>query len=159
MLWLSDRKEYKILLAIKQRYKKYWKIWISRLEYNRFWLSERKMNEVIKLLKSKWLILFYKSVKWNNNAYKCNQYTISEEFKSLLDGVVEFTKKVFTYIQYTPDDVINYISQFSQLKKKQWKFTINWSKYIVADSWKWRWKIFSVEENRIISLITLQNAR
>lgn len=159
MLWFSDRQLYKIFLAIKQRYKKYWTVWFSRLEHARFWVSERRLKRFITALRKDRKLVLAGRVKGNNNAYKCNIYTLSKEFIDFLEWVRDFVKKTFEYINYSPDDVIKYVSSFAKLRYWQWKFDLDWVKYIVPDRWKWRWKILNTQDQKIISLITLQNAR
>lgn len=158
MLWFTDRQLYKIFLAIKQRYKKHGIVWFSRLEATRFWVSERRMQSFITALRKDKKLVKTWMVKGNNNPFKCNIYKLSKEFIDFLEQIKEFVKKEFIYKQYTPDDVINYVSTFAKKKYHQWKFTIEWNLYIVADRWKWRGKIYSCSESKIISLITLQNA-
>lgn len=62
--------------------------------------------------------------KCRNNPFKCNLYKLSSEFIEFLEKVREFTKPVFKYIEYTPDDVISYVSSFAKKKYNQWKFEI-----------------------------------
>mgnify|MGYP006967761706 CR=1 FL=1 len=159
MLWFTDRQLYKIFLAIKQRYRKYWVVWFSRLEHDRFWLSERRLKRFIEALKKDKKLVKVGMVKGNNNPFKCNIYKLSAEFIEFLEKVREFTKPVFTYIKYTPEDVIEYVSSFAKKKYNQWKFDINWIKYVVNERWKWRWKILDTQNQKIVSLITIQNAR
>lgn len=154
-LWISDIKQYKLFLAIKKRYEKYWLIWISRCEWIRFWLTERKLRTVIKILESTWLLIF-EWKRMTKNWFKCNIYKLSDEFIEFLEKVREFTKPVFTYIKYTPEDVIEYVSSFAKKKYNQWKFDINWIKYVVNERWKWRWKILDTQNQKIVSLITIK---
>jgi hypothetical protein len=159
MLGFTDRQLYKIFLAIKQRHKKHWIVWFSRLEASRFWVSERRMQYFINALRKDKKLVKTWMVKWSNNPFKCNIYKLSKEFIDFLDTVREFVKKTFEYIQYTPDDVINYVSTIAKKKYWQWKFDINWIKYVVSDKWKWRGKILDTMNQKIVSLITIQNAR
>lgn len=157
MFNISERKEYKILLTIKARYKKYWVVGLSRHECSMFWLSERKMYEIINYLRDNGLLRWIKRVKCSSGLHSCHVYSITERLQAILNELKEL-KKEFTYITYTPDDVINYVSSFAKKKYWQWKFEREWILYIVADRWKWRWKIYDTVNNRIVSLITVQNA-
>lgn len=65
--------------------------------------------------------------------FTCNVYKLSKEFIEFLEKVREFTKPVFTYIKYTPEDVIEYVSSFAKKKYNQWKFDINGIKYVVNE--------------------------
>lgn len=159
MLWFTDRQLYKIFLAIKQRYKKHWVVWFSRLEATRFWVSERRLQSFINALRRDKKLVKVWQVKWTNNPYKCNIYKLSPEFVSFLESVKDFVKKTFNYIQYSCDDVIDYVSSFAKKKYWQWKFDIDWIKYVVSDRWKWRWKILDTMNQKIVSLVTIQNAR
>lgn len=156
MLGFTDRQLYKIFLAIKQRYKKYWVVWFSRLEHDRFWVSERRLKRFIEALKKDKKLVKVWMVKGNNNAFKCNIYKLSKEFSEFLEWVREFAKKTFEYITYTPDDVISYVSTFAKRKYWQLKFEVNWIKYVVNERWKWRWKILDTANQKIVSLITIQ---
>lgn len=156
MFGISERKEFKILLTIRARFRKYWIVWLSRHECSMFWLSERKMYEIINYLRDNWLFRWIKRVKCSSGVHSCHVYWITERFQTILEWVKEI-KKEFVYQEYTPDDVINYVSSFAKKKYRQWKIEIKWNLYIVADSWYWRWKIYSCNENKCISLITLQN--
>lgn len=156
MLWISERSQYKIFLAIKQRYKKYGIVWFSRMEYIRFWVSERKLKALIKQFgKQKFFIKVWMA-KCSSNPFKCNIFKLSKEFVEFLEKVREFTKPSFTYVKYTPDDVIAYVSSFAKRAYNQWKFCIDWTYYIVADRGKWRWKIYDTANNKIVSLITIK---
>lgn len=156
ILGISDRSMYKMLLAIKQRYKKHWVVWFSRLEHSRFWLSERRMYAFITALKKDRKLVKVGEKKWNNNPYKCNIYKLSKEFIEYLESVKEFVKKVFIYQEYSADDVINYVSSICKLKHWQYKLNIAWIYYIIATRWRFRWKIYDTSQSKIISLITLQ---
>lgn len=163
MFEISERSLYKIFLAIKQRYKKYWVVGISRHEWERFGLSEMKLRIFIEKLRKDWKLQDYKvnknRVKCMKKNFTCNVYKLSKEFIEFLEKVREFTKPVFTYIKYTPEDVIEYVSSFAKKKYNQWKFDINGIKYVVNERWKWRWKILDTQNQKIVSLITIQNAR
>ena len=158
MYWLSDRQTYKLFITIKARFKRYGSIGLSRLEATRFGISERRMQHIIDILRNKNKPMLVKSwmVKGNNNPYKCNIYTLTKDFIEFLEWIKEFVKKEFSYIQYTPEQVLEYVSTFAKSKYSQWKFELQGSKYIVPQKWKWRWKIYSCSDRRIISLITIQ---
>lgn len=158
MFWISERKEYKILLTIKARYKKYWIVGLSRHECSMFWLSERKMYEIINYLRDNWLLRWIKRVKCTSGLHSCHVYSITERFQVILNEIKEL-KKEFSYIRYTPEDVIAYVSSFAKKKYGQWKFERNWIKYVVSERWKWRWKILDTMNQKIVSLISIQNAR
>lgn len=153
MFWISELKEYKILLAIKQRYKKYWIIWISRLEHIRFWVSERKMQSIIDKLRKEGFIV----LKWYRTCkkFRCCIYSVSKKLKKILEKTKEFVKKPFNLLQYTSEDVIAFASQRWKFKSGQWKIEINWNNYIVPIKWAYRWKIYSCNENRCVSLLSL----
>lgn len=159
MLWISERSQYKIFLAIKQRHKKYGIVWFSRMEYIRFWVSERKLKALIKQFGKQKLFIKVWMAKCSSNPFKCNIFKLSKEFVEFLEKVREFTKPSFTYVKYTPDDVISYVSSFAKRAYNQWKFCIDWTYYIVADRGKWRWKIYDTANNKIVSLITIQNIK
>lgn len=161
MFWIPDRSLYKIFLSLKKRHQRYWVVWISRHEWDKFWLSEMKLRIFIEKLRKDQKLVDYRvnkeRVKCLKRNYTCNQYKLSKEFIEFLDKVKEFTKKTFEYITYTPEDVIQYVSSFAKKKYWQWKFYINWIKYVVNERWKWRWKILDTQNQKIISLITIQN--
>lgn len=156
MFGISERKEYKILMTIRARYKKYWVVWLSRHECSLFWLSERKMYEIINYLRDNWMFRWLKRVKCSSWLHSCHIYWITERLQTILSELKEVK---FEYKIYTPDDVLSYVSQFAKIKYRQWKFSIQWIYYTVASEWKWRWKIYDTQNNRIISLITIQNLR
>lgn len=156
MLWFTDRQLYKIFLSLKTRYKKFWVVWFSRLEHDRFWVSERRLQSFIKALRKDKKLVKVWQVKGNNNPYKCNLYKLSQEFIAFLESVKDFVKNQFEFVQYTPDDVLEYVKTFAKKKSMQYKFEINWTWYIVADRWKWRGKIYDTVNRRIVSLITIQ---
>ena len=112
---------------------------------------------IINYLRDNWLLRWIKRVKCSSGLHSCHVYSITERLQAILNELKEL-KKEFTYITYTPDDVINYVSSFAKKKYWQWKFEREWILYIVADRWKWRWKIYDTVNNRIVSLITVQNA-
>ena len=159
MFWIPDRSLYKIFLALKERHKKYWVVWISRHEWDRFWLSEMKLRQFIEILRRDWKLLDFKvndnRVKCMKTKYTCNVYKLSREFIEFLEKVREFVKKEI--VQYTADDVLEYVKTFAKRKYKQWKFTINGINYVVNERWRYRWKILDTQNQKIISLIALQN--
>ncbi len=163
MFWISDRSLYKIFLAIKQRHKKYWTVGISRHEWDRFWLSEMKLRIFIEKLRKDWKLQDYKigkeRVKCMKKSFTCNVYKLSREFIEFLEKVREYVQKEKKYIEYTPDDVIAYVSSFAKRAYNQWKFCIDWIYYIVADRGKWRWKIYDTANNKIVSLVTIKNIK
>lgn len=63
--------------------------------------------------------------KCSSNPFKCNIFKLSKEFVEFLEKVREFTKPSFTYVKYTPDDVIAYVSSFAKRAYNQWKFCID----------------------------------
>lgn len=145
-------KIYKILLSIKCRYKKYWIIWISRLEASRFWTSERQMQYFIYYLREIKAINKIKMVKSFKNNFKCNVYSLSDWFKNWLEEVKEFIKKKFEYIN--PTEYVKARFPY-KIEKNKLKFKINWDRYIIHLRWRFKDKIYDVWNNCIINPLLL----
>jgi len=145
---LSERNIYKLLLAIKCRYIKFGKIWLSRLEASRFWISERQLQSFIDYLREVGAINKIWMVKWWNNCFKCNVYKLWKWFIEWLQEVKDFIKKTFEYINPTA-----YIQARFNYKIKYWKikFKVNWNRYIIATRWRFKDVIYDVWNNYIIN--------
>lgn len=148
---LTEQKIWKILLTVKARYKKHGTIGISRLEATRFGTSERQMQNFINYLKQTQAI---KKVKMAtaSNGFKCNVYKLASWFIEGLEEVKDFVRKVFEYINPT-----EYVKERFITKKKgnKLKFKVNWNRYIIHLSGRFKGVIYDVWNSRIINPLKL----
>ena len=150
---LSKRSLYRLYLTIKARHKKYWIVGISRHEWHKFCCSERKLRSFIEsLIEKKWLKAKI-VVKSTTNQYMCNAYQISKEFIEFLSSVKEFALNN----TYTQNMVLAYVSSIVEKTWNRYKIKASDDTFIVNDIWKYRWRIYSCNQNRLISLSMLQN--
>ena len=149
---ISDKQINRILFTIKARFQKYWIVWISRLEWIKFWLSERQMLNLINHLRIYWYLKFKWMVKCNNNKYKCNTYSVTDMFMTILEKLKWITNKIIKHI-----DTIEYIKNNFVFKKKYWKiiFELKWVKYIVSLRGRFKNKIYDSFNNKIVSIYSL----
>lgn len=145
---ISEKQRYRILLTIKTRFQKYWIVWLSRLEASKFWLSERQMLNIINYLRTSWNLLLKWMTKCNNNKFKCNVYSLSNEFIELLKWISWYIKNTFKEI-----DIVQFIKSRFDYKKKNNKLIFNsdWIKYIVQLRWKFKNMIYDCYNNKIVS--------
>ena len=149
---LSEQKIWKILLTIKARHKKYWKIWLSRLEHVRFWTSERQIWYIIEVLISFWAMEKIWMVKAFSNWFKCNVYKLWQWFVKELEEVRSWIKKSFKYINPTEYVKANFKYK---IKYNNIKFEINWINYVISLYWKYKWVILDTINRKIVSPLDL----
>jgi hypothetical protein len=148
---ISENSMYRILLSIKQRYEKYWHTWLSRYEWEKFWVSQRQMVYLINYLRESWALI----TKWKARTkwwQYCLIYTFSDWFKEWLSSVKAFIKKVFTYI-----DPLSYIKSKVKTTLKRWRhyFNISWNWYFISTRWRFKNVIYSMSENKIVDPLTI----
>lgn len=84
----------RIIQSISGRSNKYWEFWLSRHEYEKYWLTEMKLRTIINNLVKEWYITkirceyfsFLPNMIRRRNIYKATQL--------LIDLVKSFTKKI-----------------------------------------------------------------
>ena len=147
--YLTQKKIWKLLLIIKSRYNKYWKVWISRLEASRIWTSERQMQNFINYLREIGAFSNIKKVlckKW----YYCNCYSLSEWFVEWLEQVRNFVKQEYI------NPVKFVLNRFPVVRKYgKIKFKVNWERYIIHTRWDYKNVIYDVWNNCIINPLDL----
>lgn len=139
----------KIIYTIKARSERFARVWFSRLEASSFWIWETTLQRIIDFLREFWLLEYQWRVLRKKWVHYCNVYTISEDFKNLFKELEFFVKKTFRYI-----DPIIFMKRFFQYKKvstHRYVFKANWNRYIINLTWRFKWVIYWVEENKIIN--------
>ena len=84
--WLNIKNEQvinKIIWALKGRFEKYNYIWISRKEFEKFWVKEREMYLIIEDLKDLWLVKLVWYTKIVKSKYKVCVYELSSILKQI----------------------------------------------------------------------------
>lgn len=116
---ISLFKVYWILSAVKWRYKKYWKVWLSKKEFEKFNITEARLYRVIKTLVSYWFLEFKETAR-NKNKQICYVYDIWKEFvEEFIKAVRNFSNKSVKSTTITEritewckkTDVIDFIEQ------------------------------------------------
>ena len=147
---VSQKTLIKIIFTLKARESQFWLIGFSRYESDKFNIWERTLQKIIYFLRDFWLLEYKQKklrTKWD---FLCNIYTLSSDFVEMFRSLEFFTKKIFEYL----DPIIfmkRFFSYKLDLKKKCYKFKINWNRYIIQTKWKFKWKIYWIEENKIIN--------
>jgi len=157
---LSNSSIYKILFSILERLKKHGNnIWFSRYEYEKFWVSEKKLRNIIEYLRDIGILEFSHTALSTNEKrllrkeiFKCNVYKVSENFINMILSFQRFIKKTFEYI-----DPIAFMKQNFKYKEKvrYFKFKHNWNHYVINKYWKYKWVIYCGETNSIVSPLSL----
>lgn len=83
-----------ILQSISWRSNKYWEFWLSKYEYEKYWLTERSLRTIIEKLRNEWYIQwvryeYFKWIEWD--VRKRNIFIATEKLTDLLKT---FTKKI-----------------------------------------------------------------
>lgn len=149
---IDEKKLIKIIFTLKARNEKYWDIWFSRLESQNFWLSEFTLSKIINfLVENEILIKKGKKLRKERDFY-CNIYILSDSFIQLFNDLKFFGQKVFEYI-----DPIVWMNRFVNFieKRKKFNFEVKWKKYFIPKTWRFKGKIYSIDDNKIISPSTL----
>lgn len=157
---LSDSCIYKILFCLLERLKKHGNnIWFSRYEGKKFWISEKKLRNVIEYLRDIWILeLSHTTISTNEKRlinkeiHKCNVYRISDCFVDMILSFQRFVKKTFKYI----DPIVFMQKHFRYLEKTRYfKFKHNWNHYIINKMGKYKGVIYCWESNTIVSPLSL----
>lgn len=151
---VKDKTLIKIVFTIKARDSQFKTIWLSRYEANKFWVWETTLQKIINFLKEFWILEFAWTRLRNKWTHICNYYLLSEDFKSLFSSLKMFIKKTFEYI----DPIVfmkRFLSYTYDTSTKTYKFKVNWNRYIIKTTWRFKWKIYWIEENKIINPLTL----
>lgn len=140
----------KIIFSLKARDSQFDLIWFSRYESNKYWIWEQTLQRIIYFLRDFWLLeLKWKRIR-SKGVYLCNIYKLSNDFVEMFRSLEFFTKKIFEYL-----DPIIFMKRFFSYKldnkEKCFRFKVNWNKYIIAFKWRFAWKIYWIEENKIIN--------
>jgi len=142
----------KIIFSIKARSKKYWidSIIFSKYEFYKFWVWEKTLFKIIKVLRDFWILEFVKKRRSAN--WLTNFYQITKEFLYLFDDLIFYTKKIFQYIK-----PLEFCLQHFKLKQKSsyYEFKYNWIKYKISKFWKFAWKIFNTKLEKIVSPLSI----
>jgi len=145
---------FSILRSIKARSDTYKLIWLSRLECDKYWISQRQMHNLIQYLKDYWYISYERKTlpKWK--VHLCCMYSLSDIFSNFLFDLFNKVKKVYQRI-----DVIAFIKQNFNHKKTIWfiTFKYSWIKYRVNLFWRYKHMIYDTRNNCIINPITTFN--
>lgn len=151
---IQEKMLIKILFTLKARSEQFNSIWFSRKEAYKFNMSEWTLQKIIYYLRNYWIIELVWQTKTKNfyDYQKCNVYKLSDNFKQLFKDLQFFTKKVFEYI-----NPLEFMKKFFSYKFKyhKYEFKVNWLKYIIHTTWRFKNKIFWVEDNKIINPYTL----
>lgn len=150
---ISQKQLWKLLLTLKCRYKTFDRVWISRKEATRFWLSERQLQAFIVYLRNIWILELIWRAK-ASNGFLCNVYKIGKEFISLFDNINWFVKKAFKYL-----NPLEFVKSNFRYKTRYWKleFKHNGNKYIIHRKGRFKDKIYWIIENKIINPYMLIN--
>ena len=90
---ISLFKVYWILSAIKWRHNKYWKVWLSKKEFQKFNITEARLYRIIKVLTSYWFLEFKETAR-NKSKQICYVYTIWKWFvDEFILAVRQFSSK------------------------------------------------------------------
>jgi hypothetical protein len=144
---LTEKKIKKLLYCLKNRNRKYQRVWISRIECTKFWISERQLQKFINFLRDKWFLIFEKHkklVQW----FYCNVYRLSQFFRNELEKIRDYVKKQFEYI-----NPLVFMKNHFNFTVKYWIYTfkIDWNKYKINTRGRFKDKIFSCFENKIVN--------
>ena len=107
---LTEYKLQKFLYSIKARCKKFWnwQIWISKKEFEKFWINETRIYILIKTLLNNWIIK-KTGERRNKKWLVCYVYEIAEDIlKDFIDIIKNWTNKVF----FKSDNISNRIIEW-----------------------------------------------
>lgn len=93
-----------ILQSISGRSNKYWEFWLSRHEYEKYWLTEMKLRTIINNLVKEWFIQkirceyfsFLPNMIRRRNIYRATQILI-DLVKSFTQKVVDLNEKIIAW--------------------------------------------------------------
>lgn len=137
-LWwpIKDEKSLnRVLWAIKARKETHWKVFLSRKENKKFWISERQLQKIIKWFRELWLLVYIWRERKPWNKFTSCVYEVSEKLKSILNMLIIGIKDMY---------------------EKVWEWTrTNWSIKVLEFFWvtpfkeKWRYRLL-VDKNTSI---------
>lgn len=132
-----------ILKSLLKRHKKHnWNIFLSRLEYKKFWLSEWQMRKEIRELRKIGLNLVWKVFCWEPKF--ANLYKISDDLMSYIKEQLKWLKESFDIVKFNLNTPVERVKQWLWLKwysknliiskDDDYKYTFNIDLKIIA---KW----------------------
>lgn len=156
---VESNKIYKILFSIQARLKKHTQIGLSRYEYDKFWVSQKTLRNIIEYLRDFWVLEFSHSTLSTNKKrvinkdfQKCNVYNVSESFQEMILSFQRFIKKTFEYI----DPIVFMKRYFKYIEKRTfYKFKHNSRTFIISKKWRFQWVILDTQDMRIVSPLSL----
>lgn len=131
-----------VVQAIRWRSEKYSRIWISRTEYQYFWLGEMKLRQIIDYLRQ---IGFINKVGMEKSGkYMCNVYVMHDFFDH---GIDRMNEKIVSWCRSTDVKVIlSYFGVTCKGLRIWWvkSITFNRRSHCIADwkTWK-KWNLFN----------------
>lgn len=145
-----------ILQSISGRSNKYWEFWLSKYEYEKYWLTERSLRTIIEKLRNEWYIQwvryeYFKWIEWD--VRKRNIFIATEKLTDLLktftkkivdlnDKIIEWCKK--QDIRSTLSSHGIELFKWRRIGKKWSSITYSDNKKCISDwkTWK-KWNLFN----------------
>jgi len=149
---ISSKSLIKIIFSIKARDRDFDYIWLSRYEWDKFWVSQLQLRNIIEFLRDFWILEKVWMRKRKDKLFLCNYYKIADEYVDIFRELEYFIKKAFDYI-----DPLNFVKTFFRAKLKwgYYTFKYNGNKYQLATRGRFKNVIYSIADNKIVSPYTL----
>ena len=150
-----------ILYSIQGRAKKYGKFWLSRHEYEKFWLTERSLRTIIKNLQKERLIQKIDTEKYMEDwkPRRRNIWIITDTFtiimKWLWKSISDMNEKIVGWCknQNPIQTLRNYwieVFNWGRLWEKRSKVTVNARNWAITNWKTWeKWNLFNYIRNTI----------
>lgn len=119
----------KILKALLYRQRTFWEIFLSRYEYEKFWLTEWGMRLELRKLRRMWLRTVWK--RYCGNRRFANVYEISDKLMSIILETLKEAKNSFDIVKYNASVKIEQVKEL---------FNIKWRNNLVLSNEKWGYK-------------------
>lgn len=134
-----------ILMSIHWRSQKYTKFGISKYEYEKYWLTERKLRTIINNLIIEWFItnvwqeIFYKNcIKMRRNVYIATEKLL-DLVKSFTKSIVDMNAKIIKWCNENPvqklRDMGVFVAGNGRIWDKKSKTTVNKRNWAITN-WK-----------------------
>lgn len=142
-----------ILKSAYGRHKKYREFWLSKMEYPKYWLTERKMRTIVNNLQKNWYIQKVRCENFIKDWPKRRNIFIAT--KKLIDLVQSFTKsiidmnaKIIDWCKQNPVQKLRDMGIIVQNNGRIWnkksKTTINKRNWAITNWKTWEtWNLFN----------------